>query len=100
MVSRISNMVGNQSATGVKAAIQKLYVNYKVKQKQVNFINRLMQTKGGKIISAVRTWKDLPEKNKFSKVRNGHKFYSILKKMADKVMISTFKPFVDIYEDG
>lgn len=88
-------MIGNQSATGVKAAIQKLHINMRVKQKQINFINRLMQTKGGKIISAIKTWKDLPEKNKFSKIRNGHKFFSILKKLADKVMIATFKPFVE-----
>lgn len=42
-------MLKNQSATGVKGVLQKLYINYKVKQKQINFIKRLMQTKGGKI---------------------------------------------------
>jgi hypothetical protein len=42
-------MLKNQSATGIKGALQKLYINYKVKQKQINFIKRLMQTKGGKI---------------------------------------------------
>lgn len=49
LVARINNMLGNQSATGIKTALQKLYVNSKVKQKQVAFIRRLMQTKGGKI---------------------------------------------------
>lgn len=94
LVARINNMLGNQSATGIKTALQKLYVNSKVKQKQVAFIRRLMQTKGGKIYEAIRCWKDLPEKNQFSKVRNGHKFFSILKKLADKVMMGTFKPYV------
>lgn len=88
-------MVGNQSATGVKTALQKLYVNMKVKQKQINFMKRLMQTKGGKLFEAIRIWKDLPEKNAFSKVRNGHKFFSVLKKLADKVLIHIFKQYID-----
>lgn len=100
IVSRIGNMIGNQNATGVKTALQKLYVNMKVKQKQINFMKRLMQTKGGKLFESIRIWKELPEKNKFSKVRNGHKFFSILKKQADNVLIYIFKQFINDLEDG
>lgn len=53
-------MIGNQNATGIKTALQKLYVNMKVKQKQINFMKRLMQTKGGKLFESIRIWKDLP----------------------------------------
>lgn len=42
----------------------------------------------------------MPEKNAFSKVRNGHKFFSILKKLADKVLIEIFKKHTDDYEEG
>lgn len=90
-------MIGNQNATGIKTALQKLYVNMKVKQKQINFMKRLMQTKGGKLFESIRIWKDLPEKNRFSKVRNGHRFFSVLKRLADKSLIYIFKQYIDDY---
>lgn len=37
------------------------YLNWKIKQAQTNFIKKLLMTKGGRVMEAVRIWKNLPE---------------------------------------
>ena len=94
MIARLSAMLGSQSIMGVKGAVSRLYVNSKVKQKQLHFIRRLMQTKGGKLVGAIRLWKDLPEKNRKSKVRLGQRFFTVLRDLSDKSLIKSLKCFM------
>ena len=96
----MAGMLGNQSVTGVKAAVKKLYLNSRIKKQQVHFIKKLMQTKAGKLLESIRIWKDLPEKNQMSKIRNAQKFFGKLRSLADKCMVRSFAPFVEEMEEG
>ncbi len=47
----------------MKKTIKNFYLNSKIAQVQVKFIQRLLQTKSGKVLEAFNQWKKIPTQN-------------------------------------
>jgi len=54
---------------------QKFHMNSKIQKVQKKFVERLMQTKGGKVIQAFNSWKTIPVSKMSGKYKNYQKFY-------------------------
>jgi len=50
-------------------------MNYKIQQVQRKFIEKLLQTKSGKVIIAFNAWKSVPMNMMKGKYKNYQKFY-------------------------
>jgi len=68
-------LVSGTSNETVKKAIKNFYLNSKITKVQVNFINKLLQTKSGKVMEAYKKWKAIPNQNMMEKYKKGQKFY-------------------------
>ena len=58
--------------------------NFKVTKIQRRFIEKLLQTKSGKVAEAFYVWKDLPNQNMMEKYKKGQKFFFKLEGMVKK----------------
>lgn len=75
ILERINKIVQSTSNQSVMAAIKKFSLNYKVQKIQRKFIEKLLQTKSGKVINAFKNWKTIPVANAFGKYKNYQQFY-------------------------
>jgi hypothetical protein len=75
ILERINKIVQATSTQAVVKAIKKFNLNLKVEKIQRRFVERLMQTKSGKVINAFKTWKTIPVANMMGKYKNYQKFY-------------------------
>lgn len=50
-------------------------MNLKIQKVQKKFVERLLQTKGGKLMNAFNTWKKIPMNMMKGKYKNYQKFY-------------------------
>ena len=50
IISKITKIVENSSDQTIKKSIKKFYINFKIEKVQKRFIQKLLQTKSGKVI--------------------------------------------------
>ena len=100
VLERINKMVDNTSDSNVKKSIKLFYLNFKIEKVQKKFIQRLLQTKSGKVIEAFNKWKEIPAQNLMEKYKNAQKFYFKLEKFSKCTMETTFKCFETNKEEG
>lgn len=75
ILERINKIVQATSTQSVVAAIKKFYLNSKIQRIQRKFIEKLLQTKSGKVINAFKNWNAIPVANAMGKYKNYQKFY-------------------------
>lgn len=75
ILERISKILDATSTQKVKETIKKFHMNSKIQKVQKKFVERLMQTKGGKVIQAFNSWKTIPVSKMSGKYKNYQKFY-------------------------
>lgn len=76
------------------------YLNWKIRQLQTNFIKKLLMTKGGRVMEAVRIWRDLPEPKQLEKVKKAHKFFNALHNIVLSNYSLALKPLKSDSEEG
>ena len=57
IISKITKIVESSSDQTIKKSIKKFYLNFKIEKVQKRFIQKLLQTKSGKVIEAFNKWK-------------------------------------------
>lgn len=75
ILERINKIVGTTSTAKVAETIKKFHMNFKIQKVQKKFIERLLQTKSGKVIQLFNTWKTIPYSQKFGKFKKYQKLY-------------------------
>lgn len=67
---------------------------------QRKFIDRLLQTKSGKVIHAFNSWKTIPYNQKMSKFKKYQKFYFDMESFYKKRLKTVHMAFTDSQDDG
>lgn len=100
ILERINKMISGSSNEKVKQSIKLFYNNFKVQKVQRRFIEKLLQTKSGKVAEAFMIWKDLPTQNMMEKYKKGQKFYFKLEALVKGKLKSANNQFVNDKEEG
>lgn len=80
ILEKLTKLVDSSSDKNVKKSIKMFYLNFKIDKIQKKFIQKLLQTKSGKVIEAFSKWKDIPNQNLMEKYKKAQKFYFKLEK--------------------
>lgn len=75
ILEKINKIVQSTSTQAVISTIKKFHQNSKIQKVQKKFIEKLLQTKGGKAIQAFKSWKSIPYSTSKGKYKNYQKFY-------------------------
>lgn len=57
ILEKINKLIFGTSQENVKKTVRNFYLNFKISSVQVKFIQRLLQTKSGKVVEAFNKWK-------------------------------------------
>lgn len=63
ILEKINKLISGTSHEAVKKTVRNFYLNFKISTIQVKFIQRLLQTKSGKVLEAFNKWKKIPNQN-------------------------------------
>ena len=75
ILQRINKIVGTTSTQAVADTIKKFHMNFKIQRVQKKFMQRLLQTRSGKVINAFESWKSVPYSQKLGKFKKYQKFF-------------------------
>jgi len=100
ILERISKIVGATSTAAVADTIKKFHMNFKIQKVQRKFMERLMQTKSGKVIHVFNTWKTIPYNQKLGKFKKYQRFFFDLENFYKGRLKEAHGKFTDIQDDG
>lgn len=75
-------------------------MNFKIQKVQRKFMDRLLQTKSGKVIHAFNSWKTIPYNQKMGKFKKYQKFYFDLESFYKRRLKTVHSAFADSQDDG
>jgi hypothetical protein len=100
ILERINKIVSATSTQSVIDTIKKFHMNLKITKVQKRFIERLLQTKSGKVIGAFGSWKTIPYNQKMGKYKKYQKFYFGLENFYKNRLKEVHSCFGDSNDNG
>ena len=100
ILQKISKILNNTSNAAVADTIKKFNMNFKIQKVQRKFIERLLQTKSGKLVHAFNSWKTIPYNQKLSKFKKYQRFFYDVESFYKGRLKEAQSKFLDSNEDG
>ena len=100
ILEKISKILNNTSNAAVADTIKKFHMNLKIQKVQRKFIERLLQTKSGKLIHSFNSWKAIPYNQKLSKFKKYQRFFYDVESFYKGRLKEAQSKFLDSNEDG